>query len=90
MLRHPRPYGIGAWAVLYRELLRQAGRQSSPERETSPVSQPVAPCADFSGAVEQALDKQASGRIWAVFEGDLPCVETIPNRLAFAYDLVAG
>ena len=47
-------------------------RQSSPERETSPVSQPVAPCADFSGAVEKVLDKQASGRIWAVLRGDLP------------------
>lgn len=26
-----------------------------------------------SGAVEKVLDKQASGRIWAVLRGDLPC-----------------
>ena len=36
------------------------------------MSQPVAPCADFSGVVERVPTKQASGGIWAVLRRNLP------------------
>ena len=75
---------------LYRELLQTVGRQNGKERQEPPVSQPVAPYADFAGMVEKLPDRQAPSEIRAVLAEVCTERNTAPNRPAFACDLVAG